>query len=68
MNKAQTLFIATSWIFIVLASLLFLIPNPFPSSEGAAWTCLVTGIFSHLSLLIAIVYDGRPSANPPPEG
>ena len=57
MNKAQTTFVTTAWLFIVLAALLFLVPTDFPSAQGAAWACLGTGLASHLALFAAIVYD-----------
>jgi hypothetical protein len=56
-NRAQTTFVVTSWLFIVLAALLFLIPTDFPSAQGAAWTSLGVGLASHLALFAAIVYD-----------
>lgn len=67
MNTAQRLFVVTSWLFITLAALLFLVPTDFQSSEGAAWACLGVGIFSHLALLAAIVFDQipGPADNPP---
>lgn len=57
MTKAQTTFVVTSWLFIVLAALLFLVPTDFPSAQGAAWACLGTGLASHLALFAAIIYD-----------
>lgn len=57
MNAAQRLFVITSWLFIVLGALLFLVPTDFPSAQAAAWTCLGIGIASHLALLGAIIYD-----------
>lgn len=57
MNTAHRFFITTSWLFIVLSALLFLVPTDFPSAQGAAWTCLGAGLASHLALLVAIVYD-----------
>lgn len=70
MNTAQRLFVVSSWLFITLAGLLFLVPTDFSSAEGAAWTCLGVGVASHLALLGAIVYDQIPprSGNPPTEG
>lgn len=71
MNKAQTTFVVTSWLFITLAALLFLVPTDFPSAQGAAWTCLGVGIASHLALLAALVFDqvaGLSVDNPPTEG
>lgn len=70
MNTAQRLFVVTSWMFIVLAGLLFLVPTGLPSAEGSAWVCLVVGAVSHLALLAAIVFDqfSKPSPNPPAEG
>lgn len=70
MNAAQRMFVVTSWLFIALASLLFLVPTDFPSAEGAAWTCLGVGLASHLALLAAIIYDQIPGRqdNPPAEG
>lgn len=70
MSAAQRLFVVTSWLFIILSALLFLVPNNFDSSEGAAWACLGVGIASHLALLAAIISDqffGAPG-NPPAEG
>ena len=70
MNRAQTTFVVTSWLFIVLAALLFLVPTDFPSAQGAAWACLGTGLASHLALLAAIIFDqvaAAPSDNPPTE-
>lgn len=60
MTKAQTAFMFTAWMFIVLAALLFLIPTSFSSAEGAAWTCLGTGLASHFALMVAIIYDRTP--------
>lgn len=70
MNTAQRLFVVTSWLFIVLGALLFLVPTDFPSAEAAAWVCVGTGLASHLALLGAIIYDQFPNtpASPPPEG
>ena len=69
MNRAQTTFVVTSWLFIILSALLFLIPTDFPSAQGAAWTCLGIGIASHLALFAAIIYDQvAVSDNPPVEG
>ena len=70
MTKAQTVFMFTAWMFIVLAALLFLVPTSFDSVEGAAWTCLGTGLVSHLALMVAIVYDRAPvvTTNNPAEG
>jgi hypothetical protein len=68
MTKAQTAFMFTAWMFIVVAALLFLVPNPFPSAEGAAWTCLGAGLASHLALMVAIIYDRAPTTNNLPEG
>lgn len=71
MNKAQTTFVVTSWLFIVLAALLFLVPTDFPSAQGAAWTSLGVGLASHLALFAAIVFDqvaAASSDSPPAEG
>lgn len=69
MTAAQRMFIITSWLFIILGGLLFLVPTPFGSAEGAAWTCLGVGLLSHLALLAAIVYDGIvPATSPTQEG
>lgn len=57
MNIAQRLFIVSSWLFLILAGLLFLVPTDFSSAEGAAWTCLGAGLASHLALMVAIVFD-----------
>ena len=69
-NRAQTTFVVTSWLFIVLAALLFLVPTDFPSAQGAAWVCLGTGLASHLALFAALVYDRSAAGgdNPPVEG
>jgi hypothetical protein len=69
-NTAQRLFVVTSWLFISLAGLLFLVPTDFPSAQGAAWACLGVGIASHLALLAALVFDQipGPADNPPAEG
>lgn len=69
MNAAQKFFVVSSWLFVILAALLFLIPTDFASSEGAAWACLGVGIASHLALFAAIVVDQVSGAdNPPTEG
>ena len=71
MTRAQTTFMVTAWLFIVLAGLLFLVPTDFPSAQGAAWACLGTGLASHLALFAAIVYDQvatAPADNPPSDG
>jgi hypothetical protein len=69
MNKAQTAFMFTAWMFIVLSALLFLVPNPYPSAQGAAWTSLGVGLASHLALMVAIIYDRvPPTTNNPSEG
>lgn len=68
MTKAQTAFMFTAWLFLVLAGLLFLVPNQYPSAQGAAWTCLATGLASHLALMVAIIYDRTPPATNPAEG
>lgn len=70
MSAAQRLFVVTSWLFIILASLLFLVPSKFPSAEAAAWVSLGAGAVSHLALLAAIVYDQIPGTpdNPPAGG
>jgi hypothetical protein len=65
-NSAQVSFVVTSWLFIILAALLFLVPTDFPSSEGAAWTCLGVGIASHLALLAAIIFDQFPGKTDSP--
>jgi len=57
LNSAQTTFVVTSWLFIVLSALLFLVPTNFLSAQGAAWACLCVGLASHLALFAAIVYD-----------
>lgn len=69
MTKAQTAFMFTAWMFIILAGLLFLVPTSFSSVEGAAWTCLGTGLASHLALMVAIIFDqtAPPTANTTPE-
>ncbi len=51
------MFVTTSWLFLILAGLFFLVPTDFPSSEAAAWTCLGVGIGSHLALLAALVFE-----------
>lgn len=61
MTKAQTAFMFTAWMFIILAGLLFLVPTSFDSVEGAAWTCLGTGLASHIALMVAIIYDRTPA-------
>lgn len=66
MNVAQRLFVVSSWLFISLSALLFLVPTDFASAQGAAWTCLGVGIVSHLALLAALINDQIPG-NPPPE-
>jgi hypothetical protein len=68
-TKAQTAFMFTAWLFIVLAALLFLVPTSFSSTEAAAWTCLGTGLMSHLALMVAIIYDqvSVPTTNKTPE-
>lgn len=69
MNAAQRLFVVSSWLFIALSGLLFLVPTDFASAQGAAWACLGVGIASHLALLAALIFDqiaGTPG-NPPPE-
>lgn len=63
MSKAQTAFMATAWMFIVLSGLLFLVPTEFDSAEGAAWATLSIGMASHLALLVAIIYDRIPAAD-----
>lgn len=69
MTTAQRLFVVSSWLFIILAGLLFLLPTDFPSAQGAAWTSLSAGLVSHLALLGAIIYDQVPkTVNPPVEG
>lgn len=70
MNTAQRFFVITSWLFIILGGLLFLVPTDIPSVEGAAWVSLGAGLASHLALLAAIIYDQFPSPqnNPPSEG
>jgi hypothetical protein len=70
MNIAQRLFIVSSWLFIILAGLLFLVPTDFPSAQGAAWTSLGTGLASHLALLVAIIFDQTttPPTTAPSEG
>ena len=66
MTKAQTTFVVTSWLFIIFAALLFLIPSDFPSVQGAAWTSLGAGLASHLALFAAIIYDqAAPAADAP---
>lgn len=67
MTRAQTAFVTTAWLFIILAALLFLVPTDFPSAQGAAWTCLGVGIASHLALFAAIIYDqvGAAAGNAP---
>ncbi len=70
MNTAQKTFVTTSWLFVILAGLLFLVPSDFPSAQGAAWACLGVGITSHLALLGAIIFDQvapTPTDNPPSE-
>lgn len=69
MNTAQRMFVVSSWLFIILGALLFLVPTDFPSAEGAAWTSLGIGIFSHLGLFAALVFDQIPGPvdNPPSE-
>lgn len=69
MNKAQTTFVVTSWLFLIAGTILFAVPTPFPSAQGAAWLCLGTGLFSHLMLFAALIYDQVAStSNPPAEG
>lgn len=69
MNTAQKMFVVSSWLFITLGALLFLVPTDFPSAQGAAWTSLGIGIFSHLGLFVALVLDQIPGPvdNPPSE-
>lgn len=57
MKAAQRIFIATAWVFLVLAGLLFLIPTAGATGQAAAWVCLGAGILSHLVLLGALVFD-----------
>jgi hypothetical protein len=64
MNTAQRTFIGTSWIFLVLAGLLFLVPTDFPSAQAAAWTCLGVAIASHVALLAAIIFDAVTPSGP----
>lgn len=68
MNVAHRTFVATSWLFVILSGLLFLVPTDFPSAQGAAWTCLGVGITSHIALLAAIIFDQFTPSNPPSEG
>lgn len=70
MSPAQRMFVISSWLFIVLAALLFLVPTEFPSTEGAAWVCLGVGLASHLALFGGLVVDlvNGPEDNPPTEG
>lgn len=70
MNAAQKFFVVSSWLFITLGALLFLVPTDFPSAQGAAWACLGVGIASHLALFAAIVVDQiqSPADNPPTTG
>lgn len=69
MNSAQKLFVVTSWLFLSLSGLFFLVPTDFESAEGAAWACLGVGIASHLALLAALIFDQipGPADNPPTE-
>lgn len=67
MMPAQRVFVATAWLFIVLAGLLFLVPTTFASVQAAAWVCLGAGILSHIVLLGAIVFEViRPEPDIPP--
>lgn len=67
MNLAQKMFVVTSWMFLTLAGLFFLVPTDFPSAQGAAWTCLGVGLAGHIALLAAIIFDqvAAPAANVP---
>lgn len=69
MISAQKLFVITSWLFIVLSALLFLVPTDFSSAQGAAWTSLGVGIASHFALFAALAFDQiTVSDNGPPKG
>lgn len=69
MTTAQKFFVVTSWLFITLSALLFLVPTSFASSEGAAWACLGVGIASHLGMFAALVVDSiSDRSNPPTTG
>lgn len=68
MTNAQKAFVSTSWLFIILSGMFFLVPSSHDSVEGAAWTCLTAGLVSHVALLVAIIYDRTPpTKNPAPE-
>lgn len=68
MNTAQRFFVVTSWLFLILGALLFLVPTDFPSAQGAAWTSLGIGIASHLALFAALVSDQVTPDAPSVEG
>jgi hypothetical protein len=67
MKTAQRVFIATAWIFIILAGLLFLVPTASATAQVAAWISFGIGAVSHFILLGAIVFDViQPAADIPP--
>lgn len=71
MTSAQKIFVGTSWLFLILAGLFFLVPASTPSIVGAAWVSLGAGLVSHLALLVGIVFDvvqTPPRDVPPPPG
>lgn len=57
MTTAQKVFIATAWLFLILAGLLFLVPTASAAAQVAAWISFGIGAVSHLVLLGALVFE-----------